>query len=107
MKPFLLLVCFLLFGVGIVSAAIVAEHQNGAAASTMTIQSGQCTLNGAATAVCTFTVAYTNATSYVCTTSTQTNTNTHSVARTSATVVTITSAVTLDVGVINLICVGT
>lgn len=70
------------------------------------LQSGQCTLDGAATATCTLTIAYTSATSYVCTTSPQTNTNSLKVTRTSATVVTITSEVTLDTGVVNIICHG-
>ena len=71
------------------------------------LQSGQCTLDGAATATCTLAIVYTTATSYVCTTSPQTNTNSLKVTRTSATVVTITSAVTLDTGVVNVICNGT
>ena len=71
------------------------------------IQSGNCTLNGGATATCTFTVNYTSATSYNCSYATETNTNSQKVVRTSATVVTVTSAVTLDTGVVMLVCVGT
>ena len=71
------------------------------------IQSGNCTLNGGATATCTFAVNYTSGTSYNCSYATETNTNAQKVVRTSATVVTVTSAVTLDTGVVMLVCVGT
>lgn len=65
-----------------------------------------CTLNGGATATCTVTVSYTSATSYVCTGSTESNTNSIQVVRTNATTVTVTSAVTLDTGVVMVICMG-
>lgn len=70
------------------------------------IIANQCTLDGAATATCTITVAYTSATSYRCTIATETNTNSVRVVRTNSTTVTVTSAVTLDTGVVNLICAG-
>jgi hypothetical protein len=70
------------------------------------VQHGSCTFNGAATATCTKAVAYFDSLSYVCTATKYGAVTTVGTVNTSGTVVTVTSGLANDTGVVTVICVG-
>jgi hypothetical protein len=70
------------------------------------IQASTCAFNGAATATCTVPVDYFSNLSFACTATKYAAVTTVGVVNTSGTVVTVTSGLANDVGVVAVICVG-